>query len=588
MRGPSYSPVHALHLGFNSQSIHTRIALLSTTSLSHERLIRSYATSGRPRTPSFNYRKRDTPPYILRSSLNSSLITIAATFGVGISCALLLKQQNPPADEDVTTRRKETLISSIPADDALSLQLFGMADEIPPGRPGNLTVEQETKLRELWQLCAQISGVYKPETNGDATPTPSESSDKKKRSRLSIFRRKRDDDASESTSGTTTPTPTDIANSLRDDDKHGLNKAFKLALDSMSPDEFRDAFWNMVKHDHPDGLLLRFLRARKWDVNAALVMAISALHWRQEDSKVDSDIMFRGEEGMLNLSKSSDYSEQKEGSDFMAQIRMGKSFLHGSDKQGRPLCFVRARLHRQGEQSESSLERYTIYTIETARMFLKPPVDTATIVFDMTDFSIANMDYTPVKFMIKCFEANYPESLGAVLVHRAPWIFQGIWKIIKGWLDPVVAGKVHFTNDLGELEEFIERDSIIKELGGPKQWEYQYDEPHPDENKAMKDAEARKRLEDEREELAKKYEDVVRQWIGDAVWAEGGGGKASEELRKRRDEIALQLRDNYWQLDPYVRARSVYDRTGVLPALGKPASGKENEKPQDLDSGEID
>jgi CRAL/TRIO domain len=34
-------------------------------------------------------------------------------------------------------------------------------------------------------------------------------------------------------------------------------------------------------------------------------------------------------------------------------------------------------------------------------------------------------DYTPVKFMIKCFEANYPESLGAVLIHKSPWIFQG-------------------------------------------------------------------------------------------------------------------------------------------------------------------
>lgn len=56
----------------------------------------------------------------------------------------------------------------------------------------------------------------------------------------------------------------------------------------------------------------------------------------------------------------------------------------------------------------------------------------------MTGFSIANMvrgpfladcadhqDYGPVKFMIKCFEANYPESLGAVLVHKAPWVFQG-------------------------------------------------------------------------------------------------------------------------------------------------------------------
>ena len=32
-------------------------------------------------------------------------------------------------------------------------------------------------------------------------------------------------------------------------------------------------------------------------------------------------------------------------------------------------------------------------------------------------------DYTQVKFMIKCFEANYPESLGVILIHKAPWIF---------------------------------------------------------------------------------------------------------------------------------------------------------------------
>lgn len=43
----------------------------------------------------------------------------------------------------------------------------------------------------------------------------------------------------------------------------------------------------------------------------------------------------------------------------------------------------------------------------------------------MSNFTLANMDYTPVKFIIKCFEANYPESLGAVLVYKAPWVFQG-------------------------------------------------------------------------------------------------------------------------------------------------------------------
>lgn len=48
-----------------------------------------------------------------------------------------------------------------------------------------------------------------------------------------------------------------------------------------------------------------------------------------------------------------------------------------------------------------------------------------TVIFDLTGFSLANMDYTPVKFVIKALEANYPECLESILVHKAPWIFQG-------------------------------------------------------------------------------------------------------------------------------------------------------------------
>ena len=132
----------------------------------------------------------------------------------------------------------------------------------------------------------------------------------------------------------------------------------------------------MVKHDHPDALLLRFLRARKWDVHAALVMFVSTIHWRAKEMHVDDDIMINGEEHAVKESKAGSAAERKEGGDFMAQLRMGKSFLHGTDKDGRPCCYVRVKLHKQGEQSEKSLERFTVYTIETTRMMLKPPIDT--------------------------------------------------------------------------------------------------------------------------------------------------------------------------------------------------------------------
>jgi hypothetical protein len=177
----------------------------------------------------------------------------------------------------------------------------------------------------------------------------------------------------------------------------------------------------------------------------------------------------------------------------------------------------------------------------------------------MTDFSMANMDYTPVKFMIKCFEANYPESLGTVLVYKAPWVFNAVWSIVRGWLDPVVAGKVHFAKNIEELEKYVPRKQIPIELGGDEKWTYEYPEPVPGENERMKDSATKETLEGERANTVKKYENTVLQWI-----QEGDQDSSLEEKRKERDAVAEELRQNYWKLDPYVRAQTLYDRMGLL------------------------
>ncbi|KAF2667032.1 CRAL/TRIO domain-containing protein [Microthyrium microscopicum] len=435
-----------------------------------------------------------------------------------------------------------------------------------PGRPGNLTAEEEIKLRELWILSAKLFGAIEPTPSQPAptedTSEPSQpASTSSRKSRFGLFRRHKEETAPPSQPSAFHSTVTDLEHSgSAGNDKHGQGALFKEAMANSSPEELRDAFWQMVKHDHPDALLLRFLRARKWDVHAAMVMAISALHWRLSDSKVDSEIIYKGEMGMLDAAQSTDAAEKKLGSDFMEQIRLGKSFIRGVDKEGRPCCYVRVRLHHAGDQSEESLERFTVYTIETARLMLKPSVDTASIIFDMTDFGLSNMDYAPVKFMIKCFEANYPESLGAVLVHKAPWVFQGIWKVIRGWLDPVVASKVHFTNNLNDLSEFINQDNIIKELGGPDKYSYEYIEPVPGENEGMKDVAKKTELETARRSLATEYEDTIKQW----ATLQESDKEGFDKSRAKRDEIAGKLFTNYWAIDPLVRARSLYDRNGEL------------------------
>ncbi|KAL2009770.1 hypothetical protein VTN00DRAFT_5577 [Thermoascus crustaceus] len=449
-------------------------------------------------------------------------------------------------------------------------------DEIPPGHVGNLTEEQEIKLQELWAMTLKVFGV-KPEGREDQasmrsaeSTSESPSPEKKKggKKRLGLFSRKDDEPGKANELNTENGISASLAGvKISDsDDKYGQLKDFQQAIADESPEDLRVTFWNMVKHDNPDALLLRFLRARKWDVHKALVMMISTMRWRLSEMHVDDDIMKNGEALALEQSQSSDPAAKKAGEEFLHQIRMGKSFLHGVDKNGRPMCLVRVRLHRAADQSPETLERYTVYTIETARMMLAPPIETATIIFDMTDFSLANMDYTPVKFMIKCFEANYPESLGAVLIHKAPWIFSGIWNIIKGWLDPVVAAKIHFTKSVDDLEKFIPRGRIMKELGGDEDFEYKYIEPQLDENAKMEDTARRDELVAKRQALCKEFQTATFAWI--AATSKGDTEAVAVEKAKRAD-LTEKIRKGYWELDPYVRARSYYDRTGVIMGGGK-------------------
>lgn len=253
------------------------------------------------------------------------------------------------------------------------LPLDDMPHEIAPGHLGKLTAEQEDKLRQLWEAVFKVCGVS---DSSDASPAPkkdekpgADAETTKKKRGFSFFR-SAPQSAHASSNGNNA---TDSA----DDDKYGLTKQYQEILANQKPEEIRETMWAMMKHDHPDALLLRFLRARKWDVEKALIMLISAMNWRHTKMKVDQDIMKNGEAGAAADEKNGDEKAKKLGQDFLKQSRMGKSFLHGTDKEGRPICIVRVCLHKAGDQSPESLERYTVFIIETARLALKPPVDTA-------------------------------------------------------------------------------------------------------------------------------------------------------------------------------------------------------------------
>jgi len=91
-----------------------------------------------------------------------------------------------------------------------------------------------------------------------------------------------------------------------------------------SPSEYQNAFWSFVQSEHPDTTVLRFLRARKWNVEKAMEMLILALEWRI--SMGVDEVVTEGEEAL----------EQRYPG-FLDQLKTGKVIFRGHDREGRPL-----------------------------------------------------------------------------------------------------------------------------------------------------------------------------------------------------------------------------------------------------------
>ena len=65
-------------------------------------------------------------------------------------------------------------------------------------------------------------------------------------------------------------------------------------------------------------------------------------------------------------------------------------------------------------------------------------------VSDFFGFSYGDMNPAMAKQFVDLSAVHYPERLGAYLVIDAPYIFEGLWKLVKPWLDPVTVEKIMF------------------------------------------------------------------------------------------------------------------------------------------------
>ena len=243
---------------------------------------------------------------------------------------------------------------------------------IPSGCLGNLSQTQESNLRQFWSLLLKSWDADAVSASTEGTPTsPASSKSSKGFRRFSLL------GSSQPQAEEELPTlGENLQSRLKEEHATAEEiKSVQRVLAKIRGEELRRAYLSILKQDHPDALLLRFLRATNFNVVKAYIKFIKALQWRVKEYNVD-EVMRKGELHAIEQSKRSDSSPEKaDGEGFVVQLNTGKGDLHGCDKERRPISIVRVRFHSPNEQTAKALNDYIVHSIETMRLLLTPSVE---------------------------------------------------------------------------------------------------------------------------------------------------------------------------------------------------------------------
>ncbi|KAL2117436.1 hypothetical protein VTJ04DRAFT_7096 [Mycothermus thermophilus] len=209
--------------------------------------------------------------------------------------------------------------------------------------------------------------------------------------------------------------------------------------------------------------LLRFLRARKFDVELSKKMFIECEQWRK-DTKLDE------------ILPTWDYPEKEEVFKYYPQ------YYHKTDKDGRPVYI----------EQLGGIDLTAMYKITTAERMLtnlaveyervadpRLPacsrkagtlLETCCTIMDLKGVGISKAPqvYSYVRQASALSQNYYPERLGRLYIINAPWGFSTVWSMVKGWLDPVTVQKIHILGSgyQKELLAQIPAENLPKQFGG--------------------------------------------------------------------------------------------------------------------------
>lgn len=257
----------------------------------------------------------------------------------------------------------------------------------------------------------------------------------------------------------------------------------------------------------PDEFVLRFLRARRWKLDDALLQYRDTLAWREEH---DVDRWRRDAPGPIGPEAASK-APSCDGVECFPQDRVvapitgvaaspASRFFHGQvicfgfDRQGRPIYIQKAGIastrfpewsayiKQQGrEPMELMLAGWVaVQEMQAARMEESAARRGAPVTQQLVLMDVKGLSYWPDPTAISAFrtflfvlQRYYPETLGALFFINCPLIFTALWKVIRGWLDPVTVQKVHVLGKgyQATLLEHIAPEQLLVEYGGTNRFD---------------------------------------------------------------------------------------------------------------------
>ncbi|XP_040186063.1 SEC14-like protein 1 isoform X2 [Rana temporaria] len=213
-----------------------------------------------------------------------------------------------------------------------------------------------------------------------------------------------------------------------------------------------------------DEHILRFLRARDFNIDKAREILCQSLTWRKQH-QVDYLLSTWNPPQVLQ--------------DFYA------GGWHHHDKDGRPLYMLRlGQMDTKGlvrALGEESLLRHVLSINEeglrrceeNTKIFGRP-ISSWTCLVDLEGLNMRHLWRPGVKALLRIIEvveANYPETLGRLLILRAPRVFPVLWTLVSPFIDENTRKKflIYAGNDYqgpGGLVDYIDKEVIPDFLGG--------------------------------------------------------------------------------------------------------------------------